>query len=230
MKQWTEYALKFAGYMPKTPRIVEYTIGASNYAHWVKSNKCKIIDSYERRELYNYINNDIIENLPIDYLEFGVAKGASFKYWLKINANERSRFVGFDCFKGLPEDWDLPFGGCVSKGVCDTGGLIPDIDDPRAKFISGYFQNTLDEFLATFSPHNRLIIHCDADLYSSTLYVLSVLNKIIRPGTIVIFDEFSTFNHEFRAFCDYTSAFMRKYRPLAAISSTYMQIALEITE
>ncbi|HPJ30274.1 MAG TPA: class I SAM-dependent methyltransferase [Methanothrix sp.] len=230
MKRWTEYALKFASYMPLPPKSIEYAIGASKYAHWVRKNKVQIVSNNDRKILYEYINNTILEDVPIDYLEFGVAKGASLKYWLELNKNDSSRFIGFDCFEGLPEDWDLPFSGCRPKGTCDTGGILPQISDPRTRLVPGFFQETLSKFLDEFAPKNRLVVHCDADLYSSTLYVLSMLDKIIQPGTLIIFDEFSTFNHEFHAFGDYASAFVRKYRPLAAVGSTYMQIALEIIE
>jgi len=230
MKRWTEYALKFASYMPLPPKSIDYAIGASRYSHWVRKNNCNVISNNDRTMLYEYINNVILKNAPIDYLEFGVAKGTSLKYWLGLNKNESSRFIGFDCFEGLPEDWDLPFSGCRPKGTCDTGGILPQISDPRIRLVPGFFQETLTKFLTEFAPKNRLVIHCDADLYSSTLYVLSNINEIIEPGTIIIFDEFSTFNHEFQAFSDFTSAFMRKYRPLAAVGSTYMQIALEIEE
>jgi hypothetical protein len=37
----------------------------------------------------------------------------------------------------------------------------------------GLFQESMPGFLKTFQPTSRLSIHCDADLYSATLYVLS---------------------------------------------------------
>ena len=50
---------------------------------------------YERRyNLYEAIGKS--ENLfeaPVDYLEFGVAGGYSFKWWLDKNKNERSGFL-----------------------------------------------------------------------------------------------------------------------------------------
>jgi len=35
---------------------------------------------------------------------------------------------------------------------------------------------------------------CDADLYSSTIFVLNSLESVMIPGTYVYFDEF---NHQF---------------------------------
>ncbi len=53
-------------------------------------------------------------------------------------------------------------------------------------------------------------------LYSSTLYVLTLANYIIVPGTIIIFDEFYSTMHEFRALDDYCISYMRSYEVIAA--------------
>ena len=80
-----------------------------------------------------------------------------------------------------------------------------------------------------FHTSHRLVVHCDADLYSSTLYVLTGLHELLVPGTILIFDEFDAVNHEFRAFVDYVSAYMVEYGVLASSGSVFNQVAIEIT-
>src|SRR5919108_1860709 len=55
-------------------------------------------------ELYRYVNDVALRNVPVDYLEFGVFRGWSMQQWLQINKHPESRFVGFDTFTGLPED------------------------------------------------------------------------------------------------------------------------------
>jgi O-methyltransferase len=149
---------------------------------------------------------------PIDYLEFGVWKGESIRMWTRLNQNPDSRFVGFDSFEGLPEDWT----GELAKGAFDLGGVPPDIQDHRVQLVKGLFQDTLPAFLKDFSPRDEspLVIHIDADLYSSALYILTKMDDFIRPGTIVIFDDFSSATHEFRAFKDYCQSYRRKLKPV----------------
>jgi len=106
------------------------------------------------------------------------------------------------------------------------GGKPPEIRDPRVTFIKGIFQESLPVFLNTFVPKNRLVINCDADLYTSTLYLLSTLNHLLSPGQIVVFDEFSTV-YEFKAFRDFSRAFHRKYRLLASSDQFCERAALE---
>jgi len=71
----------------------------------------------------------------------------------------------------------------------------------------------------------------DADLYSSTLYVLTKLDEVIVPGTIILFNEFSSVLSEFRALDDYSSSYLKKYRLLGATNAPndfYAHIAIEV--
>ena len=57
------------------------------------------------------------------------------------------------------------------------------------------------------------IIHLDADLFSSTIFVLSQLYPYLKKGDIIFFDEFNVANHEFLAFKIFTESFYVKLRP-----------------
>jgi len=82
--------------------------------------------------------------------------------------------------------------------------------------------------LRDFTPRSRVIIHNDGDLFSSTLYTLATLDPILRPGSILIFDEFANPLHEWRAFHDYLSAFGRSCKALGAAGDYYTQVAMEL--
>ncbi|MDX2231707.1 MAG: class I SAM-dependent methyltransferase [Leptolyngbyaceae cyanobacterium bins.349] len=196
------------------------------FGDWLKQHSCdRTFDN--GYALYQHLNEVVLQNQPIDFLEFGVYNGYSLKIWLDLNQNQQSRFFGFDSFEGLPEDWKM-FSRTLPKGTFDLGGQPPEIEDSRVQLVKGIFQQALPSFLENFRPQNRLFIHCDADLYTSTLYVLTTLNSLMVPGTILLFDEFSSVTHEFRAFNDFTQSFMRNYRIVATCEPFYAQVAIEL--
>jgi O-methyltransferase len=175
-----------------------------------------------RFELYKHIIKAEDLNQPINYLEFGVAFGRSFKWWAQNNTNTESKFVGFDTFTGLPEDWNL-----FNKGDMSADGKTPEINDERCSFEVGLFQETLPSFIKKFDFSKRNVIHIDADLYTSTLYVLTSLAPFMKKDDIIVFDEFGVPQHEFKAFTEFCNSYYIDYKVIAAVNN-YFQIAVKI--
>jgi len=179
---------------------------------------------YNRRyNLYEAINKQ--ENLsenPIDYFEFGVAGGYSFKWWLQKNEKENSRFFGFDTFEGLPEKW-----GGFEKGSMAYAMESLQITDSRASLHKGLFQDTLLPFLEQYDNANRKLIHIDSDLFSSALFVMTQLYRFLKPGDILLFDEFAVPKHEFLAFKIFTESFYVNYEVIGA-ANNYLFVAIKI--
>jgi len=194
------------------------------FGPWFRSQG-KFPSFQTRKELYRYLNTQL-GDAAIDFLEFGVYQGASLKEWTHLNQNAESRFFGFDSFQGLPEDWEL-LTKTIRKGEYSTGGIPPDMEDTRTLFFKGNFQDTLLSFLSTYQSDKQKIVHLDADLYSSTLFVLTVLDRVLVPGSILIFDEFTSMD-EFRAFLDYTAAYRRKFHFLATAGFNHAQAAFKM--
>lgn len=203
----------------------------SSLSKWIHTHKnLRYSDFYrfrfshdQRYTLYGKVVQSEQLDHPIDYLEFGVYNGSSFRWWVEHNAHTASRFYGFDTFEGLPENW-----GDLKKGHFSTGSQVPDIDDTRVQFIKGFFQDTLLDFLKDYHPERRKVIHMDADLYSSTLFTLTCLAPYLRKNDIVLFDEFNVPLHEFKAFTDFAAAYYIQYEVLGAVNN-YYQLALKIT-
>jgi len=202
----------------------------SDLSKWI-SNRRKIsfsdfysykFDYNKRYQLYTYIIEKEGITSDIDYLEFGVSKGYSFRWWSDQIKDSNSRFYGFDTFSGLPEDW-----GPFKKGAMSNGNVPPELNDKRCTFYQGLFQQTLLPFLKTYQPNRRRIIHMDADLYSSTLFVLTTISPYLRKDDIILFDEFNVPRHEFKAFIDWTSSFYIEYDVLGAVNNFY-QVALRL--
>ena len=129
-------------------------------------------------------------------LEFGVFSGTT----LKIIAEKRDgKVYGFDSFEGLPEAWRSGF---------PTGAFavdqLPVVEG--AELVKGWFDATLPKFL---EENDGVIdfLHVDCDLYSSTKTILDLAGSRLRPGSIVMFDEYFNYGgwqqHEYKAWMEY---------------------------
>jgi hypothetical protein len=142
------------------------------------------------------------------YLEFGVYAGESMRWWAKHLTMPGARFVGFDSFEGLPEDWrpNTPAGHFAV-------GEPPTIDDPRVSFAKGWFNETLPTF--TLPEHDQLVVNVDCDLYSSADTVLRALEPHLVPGTLIYFDELPDRDHEMRALMESLTRTGARITPIA---------------
>jgi O-methyltransferase len=126
----------------------------------------------------------------------------------RIFDNSASRFFGFDSFIGLPEKWLMH-----DVGAFSNNGAFPAINDDRVNFVKGWFQNSVPEFFSTFShdPARPKLVHLDADLYSSTLFLMStlwyelkefyfIMDDFIHDEVIALRDFMTAFPVEFEFF------------------------------
>jgi O-methyltransferase len=154
-----------------------------------------------REAVWEHLFTTIGANQKVLLLEFGVFDGRSIQKFAELNHNSASRFIGFDSFDGLPEDWssDCP------KGTFSQGGRIPSVQDSRITFVKGWFSDTvIPRMDGVRDPDAIVICHFDADLYSSTLFCLtSMLQRF--EGFYFVFDEFP--GHEARALYDVMLAY-----------------------
>ena len=196
----------------------------SNLSAWINQNR-KIEyndfpsnwDYNKRFQLYKWVmEKEGLVNNPVNYLEFGVADGHSFRWFLNENKAPGSSFHGFDTFTGLPEDF-----GFYKKGTFNRNQQVPQIDDPRGHFYQGLFQQTLPLFLSNFNNTNRNIIMLDADIYSATLYAITSMVPFLKKDDIIFFDEFTVPTHEFRAFRDFTQSYYINLELIGAASNYY---------
>jgi hypothetical protein len=144
---------------------------------------------------------ETIGDVPMVYMEFGVAGGKSIRRMVERFTHPDARFFGFDSFEGIPEDWaDKPRGSFSMKGK------PPVMLDKRVKLIQGWFQDSVPGFLESMKKTDAapVLVHYDADLYSSTLFLLCTLWHHI-PDYYFIFDEFMS--DEIVALHDFSRAF-----------------------
>jgi len=143
-------------------------------------------------------------------LEFGVYQGLSIRF---IADSMSAPVHGFDSFRGLPKAWKAD----EAAGSYDAGGRIPEVPD-NVELHAGWFEQTLPPFVANHPQPVRLM-HIDCDIYSSTATVLRHTAGLLRPGSIVVFDEYGGYpgwrGHEFRAWRETVMARSLRYEYLA---------------
>jgi hypothetical protein len=212
VKTRTKYWLTKLG-QHTSDKVVHHLDAVANYltvGRWFKQHDIDIpirVDS--RYKLFDLVAPQL-ENAKVLYMEFGVWKGDSMRYWSNLLKNEHAILHGFDSFEGLPEDWN----SLAMKGYFSMDGAMPVIDDHRVTFFKGWFEETLPRYRVPH--HDRLFINLDADLYSSTKTVLGGLKHHIKDGTFIYFDEFSDRFHEMKAFDEFLREGEMKFRVVGA--------------
>jgi hypothetical protein len=194
VKQWAGRAFPTEFY----ERFVAHAALQHQYAHVLRSGRAPT-----RWALWEQCIRTLGPEQPVLMLEFGVWKGDSLRYFSERMRHPDARFYGFDSFEGLPEDW-----GGFAKGSFATAGDAPVSADPRVTFVKGWFQNTFDAAVAAAKQgaggRDTVLVHFDADLYSSTLFLLCKLSAEFDRYYFV-FDEFT--GHETRALLNFQQAF-----------------------
>lgn len=149
-------------------------------------------DNFYFQKCTSYVRNNGL------WLEFGVCSGRTINLIAKCTTNT---VYGFDSFYGLPEDW----GNHQRKGSYTREGILPSVES-NVELVVGLFEDTLDSFLEEHKE-NVAYLHLDADLYSSTNYVLNNLKDRIVSGTVISFDEIYNYpeyaDHEIKAWVEF---------------------------
>jgi hypothetical protein len=209
------------------PRWIHYCNGILNYlsvGRWFRDRGLAVpVRLPDRPELYAYLAAQVTE--PATYLEFGVFRGTSMAMWAGHLKSPQSQFAGFDSFEGLPENW----GYFTAKQRFDVKGQMPKFDDARIQLVKGWFEQTVPAFLARFQPQSSLVVHLDADLYSSTIFVLRQLRPHLREGSLLIFDEFFDREHEMKAFSEFLADEAVQIECVAA-TRALTQVAFRVTQ
>ena len=179
-------------------------------------------------------------------LEFGTNNGGSLLYFYE-HLPRTMTLCGFDCFEGIPEPWDsLPKGAIkgygfpsqlwrdqpellqtIARQVRETGEFPPP-PQPNIRIEKGLFAHSVPRFLSGGHPSDIRLIHFDADIYMGTRPVLDSICGQIRQRYYVLFDEFYSVNHEFRAWMEFVELFNVKQWRVIAISDDGVQALFEV--
>jgi len=157
------------------------------------------------------------------YCEFGVASGRTIN-WI---AQTRPQFTihGFDSFAGLPEDWRTGF----------RAGMFRQEQRPKVQrnvvLYAGLFEDALGPFCREHTEEVAFL-HVDCDLYSATQTVFRHLGSRLKPGSVVVFDEYWNFpgwqQGEFRAWQECVAQRGIAFEYIGFVSR-HQQVAVRVT-
>ncbi len=139
------------------------------------------------------------------YLEFGVARGTSLITMYKLARNlgvaAQMQFHAFDSFEGLPDDeghfvvGDMAYAEPTFRQFVRKAGVPLD----QVTTSPGFFDKSLSADLSGtlgIKPDMAHIVHVDCDLYVSTVPVLEFLAPLLGKGSVIIFDDWFSFDDE----------------------------------
>ena len=140
-----------------------------------------------------------------DYYEFGLFRGGTFLATSRILDDMRLldvRMYGFDSFQGLPPpagvDASDPrfFEGQFASSRADVEKNLAErgMNMSRADLIEGFYEDVLTENLHDkypFQPASVVLFDCD--YYSSTKVAMDWLTRYIRPGSVLLFDDWLSY-------------------------------------
>lgn len=194
-------------------------------ADFVETHLGEALVFQNKRAMWNYSAQLLRERSSSGTcLEFGVGGGTSINWLSKLLPN--FRFVGFDSFLGLKEDW---YGHHAAKGAYSRDGLLPRVSS-NVSLVAGWFEETIPAYVSKNGLTDLVFIHIDSDTYGAAVNVLTELGGFIKPGTHILFDEFLGYpnwqNGEFKAFQEARERFGFELRYRAFSSE---QALIEIT-
>lgn len=200
---------------PTTIDVLE-NIALESSAKYIEANGKNAMIFKDRADLWSFAINKTDGNGL--FAEFGVSWGKSLKY-LSGCLPKNQIIFGFDSFQGLQEDF---LGTPFIKGTFTTNLKIPTFPN-NVILIKGWFSETLPIFLQNYNEYFSFI-HLDADTYDSTKVVLELTANRIKPGTIVVFDEYFGYpnwqNNEAKAWKEFVEFHKKDYTYIAFSSQS----------
>ena len=167
----------------------------------------------DRDMMGHYVASQFIDLKSGTWLEFGVWTGTSINFFSEHLP--QLTFYGFDSGQGLPEDWSSGFP--TMRGTFNMHKTLPDVN-PNVELINGWFKDTIPQLVEHRSDDlDKLVcLYIDSDLYSSCVTVLEGLQEYVKPGLLILFDEYLGFPNwrkgEHKAWKEFCSKYRIHYR------------------
>lgn len=158
------------------------------FGYWLQNNFVK-----SKKEFLNLMQTDrnqILENIfnnenELSVFEFGVANGYLPNRLKDFYSSQIKNYTGFDLFTGLPNSWkNLP------KNHFTNSGKIPEINNPKFKFVIGDVVTTVNSKLIQSSQYSgKKVFYFDLDLYEPSVHCFKEISDSLTSGDYLYFDE-----------------------------------------
>lgn len=170
--------------------------GSTDYPYQDCPETVEFVDQYLKKakaltsdaDLLRYASDQV--TLQGAYIELGVTTGKTINFIAALNPGKT--IFGIDSFLGSPEDY-VKEGHLYKKGTFGVKdmSLKPAVLS-NVKLIQGDFTEALPYLVTKMLGEKGQVafLHVDCDLYSSTHTALEILGPFIKPGTIIVFDDF----------------------------------------
>ncbi len=139
-------------------------------------------------ENYYDVVAQMVTNRKGNWAAFGVGWNRTFQEITRVRGRytHGNRLFAFDWWEGLPEDWRPGFPRGFFR-IPRENVVRWYRHDPSVVFVDGLFQDTLTATMVE-RMGDLALVHFDCDLYSAARFILERLP--LKPGTILMFDEF----------------------------------------
>ncbi|MBN1688391.1 MAG: hypothetical protein JW893_04765 [Candidatus Omnitrophica bacterium] len=174
---------------------------------------------YEQLD-YDVTKFVVFNQIPGDYLEFGVYEGRGLVrmykrmlyHWKSYARHagiyghewdpsywDKMRFIAFDSFEGLPEAHEsvdpkhFSKQGIYQMPLCRFQETLrkEKLDLSKVLTVPGWFKESLtDETKKKWNIEKACAIFIDCDLYESGVPVFRFITDLIQDGTVLIIDDF----------------------------------------
>jgi len=142
-----------------------------------------------------YLKSNEIDGV---YLEFGCDQANTFRMALNTLGRSEliSHFFAFDSFQGMPDASGIDKQSHWTKVDLSTSETafreICKMDMHRITMVPGFYEQSLPEYSLP-SDQSVAMAYVDCDFYSSTVSCLGFLEKHLRHGMILAFDDWDLY-------------------------------------
>lgn len=204
---------KNKAFRDQTIHSILWNEAIENSAHYVKNFLHEVMLFDNKQALWDLTIKKIEALRSCVILEFGCYNGTSINYFATRLPN--NKFHGFDSFEGLPTDWH---GHHSPVGTFDLKSNLPKVAK-NVELIAGWFDDSLPVFFKNNANLNACLLHIDCDTYDSTCSVLVNAKNLLKPGVLILFDDYLAYpnweNGEFLAWKEFCLQHSIRYRYIA---------------